>query len=152
MSEEELTPLQEAILRFVKEHGHSTKEDIEAGVLLALHGMEYRGGGWEAAMEAIRERIALMDLLRIQGTLGQGCIEDGVRSHLPELCLTEGRQFRAWERSSQGKGTSAEEAYHVAKRVAQWNWFKQYGEHWNTGPIMQLRVDAWMLWTSELYG
>ena len=50
--------------------GDASDEDLRAGTLLALHGMEYLGGGWDAAMVVVRERIAIMELLKPKGPSG----------------------------------------------------------------------------------
>lgn len=152
MPKNKLTRIERAMLKFLKEYGDASQEDVAVGTLLFLHGMKYMGGGWEAAIAAIRERITLMDLLRNNGSIGQACIKGGVNGHLPELCLKEEREFQVWEQRSRAKETSAGEAYPVVKRVAQWAWSKTYGEDWNTGRMMQLRVDAWIGWTNEIYG
>ena len=151
MTKRNLKPLEAAMLAFMVQHGDSTEEDIRAGTLLTLHGMEYRGGGWEAAMADVRERIAVMDLLRTNGAIGRSCIEDGVIDHYPELCLTEERHTGLFEERFMGKGTEDDDPYLRVVSAARISWAKRYEEDIYEGQQMQARLDAWMDWSWHLY-
>ena len=148
-----LTPMQGAILRFIKDYGPCTDEDIDAGVLLDVHGLSYNGGGWEETMEKAAGWISLMELLRINSIIGTGCRETDAEGrpvdHLPETCLAEERESRAWISDAFQELEEGARAIELIKYMARSAWRTRYGSA--AGQVMDLRIDDWIGWTCDLY-
>ena len=147
-----LTPLQMATLRFIKDFGPSTDEDIEAGVLLQVHGLDYNGGGWEEAMEKAASWISLMESFREHAVIGAGCDEtveaDQPADHLPETCLSEEREAHAWIADVSSGSEGGVRAIHLITKMARLQWFSSYGS--NAAEEMDHRISSWIDWTCDL--
>ena len=148
----DLNPLMRGILGFLEWYGPASDEDLEAGVLLFLHGQPYYGGGWDEAIGSITETIVTMDLLRDQSVIGVGCLHnDNTYDHWPEACLNEEQEYLAWREALRGSGEVGETAYPLILSTAQWRWTGTYREDWNNGKVIQSRRDSWMDWSATIY-
>ena len=150
---EHMSPLEREILTFMQDHGGGpfTDEDIDAGVLLQVHGLDYNGGGWEEAMEKAAAWISLMEVLRERSVIGTGCdgsAEHGRPDHLPETCLSEENDARDWIAGVPSGSGGGEEAVDVITEMARSRWFTKYGSL--AAEVMDQRIDWWIGWTCEL--
>jgi hypothetical protein len=149
---ERLSPLEREILTFMQNHGPCTDDDIDAGVLLWVHGLDYNGGGWEEAMEKAAAWISLMEALREHSVIGTGCDDSAEHGrpcdHLPETCLFEENATHAWIAGVSSGSGGGEEAIDLIKEMARAKWFTKYGSA--AAEVMDQRIDRWVDWTSEL--
>ena len=147
------SPLKEATLAFLIDHGPCTDEDLAAGVLLDVHGLPYLKGGWAEAEETINTWIMLMETLRFYSIIGTGCGDtESDRSdidHLPETCLFEEMQAREWIFCLSDGPEEAHQACEVIISMAQSAWATRYGTAADT--ITSLRREQWIDWTAYLY-
>ena len=147
-----LSPLQRETLAFIQDFGPCTDEDIEAGVLLQVHGLDYNGGGWEEAMEKAAAWISLMEVLREYSVIGTGCDESAENGqpcdHLPETCLSEERETHAWIVGVSSGSVGGAHAVHLITEMARSKWFTRHGAA--ADEEMHQRIDRWIDWTCDL--
>ena len=148
---EPLSPLQWATLCFIRDFGPCTDEDIEAGVLLQIHGLNYNRGGWEEALEKAAAWISLMDVLREYSVIGTGCNESAKDGrpcdHLPETCLSEENETQAWI-ASVTSGSGGGEAIGIITEMARARRFNRYGS--DAAEVMDQRIHRWIDWTCDV--
>ena len=130
-----------------------TDEDIEAGMLLKAHGLDYHGGGWEETMVRAADWICLMEALREHSVIGTGCrkpAENGrPGNHSLETCLREEKESHAW---IAGVSSGSEEGARAIQIITEMAWRRWLTMHGSTAvDEMHRRIDVWIDWTCDLY-
>ena len=130
-----------------------TDEDIEAGMLLQAHGLDYHGGGWEETMVKAAAWLSLMDALREHSVIGTGCrkpAENGrPGNHSPETCLREEQEAHAWIADVSSGSEGGARAIQMITEMAWRRWLTMHGSA--AAAEMHRRIDVWIHWTCDLY-